>query len=198
MEEQRQEKMNRIGRRSFLALLGAGLAIRPQAECSPQPWIWPTRKIWPTQEWWQPYSVWEERKIEPDKEIDEALIIPPLPTEFIVEHLGIRFDLSASYADLTKALRRLRLSILAGPDLVADMPIHAICLLGTAGPTPIYPSIVSKPEKPISIALRSFQPLHMSQPLTVAAVLAGSARLTGEEASQAAALWDAVEDPRED
>jgi hypothetical protein len=180
-----------MNRRSFLALLGAGLgagrlavttAIASPSIEIPAGWkpIIPPPPLTPG-DVWIPYSICDNLSL-PAGSVDEILFPPPHPEEFLVSALSIL---------ASKNISGLRIEARMGEYLMMEGPLELL-MYGVGGliPSSLYPPWAFNAEHPMSLRLQgtadSEMQIHFS--------LHGAIKATFEQAARWAEAYNGDDD----
>lgn len=167
-------------RRSFLAAVMGAIAapaverVGRNIQLSGLTELGPTIPAAPG-EYMYPYMVWDSATILPGSVVNERLLPPPVPDDFMVQCIGLHFNAEARYQSVAEVIQavHLRMKTYAG-----DLMETPLMFLPAQQPRPLPVPFQFKRDDDLGIYLDSGDRLVRSDgPVTVSVILHGVARI---------------------
>lgn len=126
-------------------------------------------------EYMYPYMVWDSATILPGSVVNERLLPPPVPDDFMVQSIGLHFNAEARYQPVAEVIQAVHLRMKTSAGDLLDAPLM---FLPAGQPRPLPVPFQFKRDDDLGIYLDSGEKLVRSDgPVTVSVILHGVARI---------------------
>ncbi len=161
-------------RRSFLAAIMGAIAAPVAAKLAPrlpeEPAVW-NFGTWDNYVSYH-YTVWDSLTISPGSVVNERLLPPPGPANFLIHSIGLHVNDAAGYRDVSEVSRRVLMNLKDGDtDLIEAAPLF--CFGDGMAPTRLaVPYRFQRSDLGLYLNSQG-SPIEMEAPVTVSVILSG-------------------------
>lgn len=116
------------------------------------------------------YQIWDSVVIRPGEILQERLLPPPVPDDFLITHISIVFPAQSSYKSLSEVCRNVVFSLRDGERRIMETPLFNLPAFPPWGLPRAYRHI---PGQDLGIYLHSLEAIPSEDPITVSVILQG-------------------------